>query len=103
MNTPLAFTIPEAIKASGLGRTTLYKILKRRDLKAHKAGRRTLIRYAKLQQYMAALPAYTPNKQPPANAAMNAVHWCLLNRALLTDFTIQLLKFLIFLQENGGA
>ncbi len=101
--TPLAYTINDACRATGIGRTSLYKILKRGDLKAHKAGRRTLIPYAELQRYMAGLPAYTPNKQPPANVAMNAVHWCLQNRAALTDFAIRLLKFLIFLHNNGGA
>jgi excisionase family DNA binding protein len=56
--TPIALTIPDAVKASGLSRTSIYAALKRGDLTALKAGRRTLIRYEQLAAYVAALPAY---------------------------------------------
>jgi len=58
MTRPIAVTIPEAIKASGLSRTSLYGALKRKELSALKAGRRTLIPFAELQAYLASLPAY---------------------------------------------
>ena len=58
MQTPIAITIPDAIKASGMSRTSIYEALKRGDLAALKAGRRTLIPFAELQNYMASLPAY---------------------------------------------
>ncbi len=46
---------------------------------------------------------YKTKPQPQANITKKAVHWCLQNRAALTDFAIRLLKFLIFLHNNGGA
>jgi len=56
--TPIAITIPDAVKASGMSRTTIYEALKRGDLTARKAGRRTLISFSDLQAYLANLPAY---------------------------------------------
>lgn len=59
MQTPIAVTIPDAVKLSGLSRTSIYDALKRTGaLKAFKSGRRTLINYADLQAYLASLPAY---------------------------------------------
>ena len=58
MNTPLAVTIPDAVKATGMSRTSIYEALKRGDLTARKAGRRTLIAFADLQAYLAKLPTY---------------------------------------------
>lgn len=61
MQTPITITVPNAVKASGLSRTTIYEALKRGDLTAVKAGRRTLIRYTDLEAYMERLPAYRAN------------------------------------------
>ena len=58
MRSPIALTIPEAVKASGISRTALYDALKRQDISARKAGRRTLIMFSDLQAYLASLPAY---------------------------------------------
>lgn len=58
MTIPIAVTIPEAVKASGMSRTTLYAALKSGHLSAKKAGRRTLIPYADLENYLANLPEY---------------------------------------------
>ena len=58
MDRPLAITIPAAVIASGMSRTSIYEALKRGDLTARKAGRRTLISFADLQTYLASLPAY---------------------------------------------
>jgi excisionase family DNA binding protein len=55
---PLTVTIPDTVKASGISRTMIYEALKRGDLTAHKAGRRTLISFASLQAYLASLPPY---------------------------------------------
>lgn len=60
MQTPIAVSIPDAVKASGLSRSALYEALKRGDLAAFKAGRRTLIRVADLERYLANLPAFAP-------------------------------------------
>lgn len=58
MDIPIAVTIPGAVKASGLSRSSLYEALNRGDLSARKAGRRTLIAFADLQAYLASLPEY---------------------------------------------
>lgn len=58
MQSPLAVTIPDAVKATGMSRTSIYEALKRGDLSARKAGRRTLISFADLEAYLASLPVY---------------------------------------------
>ena len=58
MATPLAVTIPEAVRLTGLSRSALYELMKRGDLTARKAGRRTLISFADLEAYLAGLPTY---------------------------------------------
>ena len=58
MTSPIAVTIPEAVRLSGLSRSGIYEALKRRSITALKSGRRTLIPYADLQAYLASLPAY---------------------------------------------
>ena len=58
MQAPIAVSIPEAVRLSGTSRTSIYEALKRGDLSARKAGRRTLISFADLQAYLASLPAY---------------------------------------------
>ncbi|WAT17109.1 helix-turn-helix domain-containing protein [Aurantiacibacter sp. MUD11] len=55
---PIAVTIPQAVQASGLSRSALYEAMKRGDLTARKAGRRTLIAFADLEAYLASLPTY---------------------------------------------
>lgn len=56
--TPLALTISETVRLSGLARSSIYLALKRGDLSARKAGRRTLIPFADLEAYLASLPTY---------------------------------------------
>lgn len=51
-------TMPEAVQYSGMSRSALYEALKRGDLSARKAGRRTLIAFADLEAYLASLPTY---------------------------------------------
>jgi excisionase family DNA binding protein len=51
-------TIPEAILFSGMSRTCIYEALKRGDLTARKAGRRTLISFSALEAYLSRLPTY---------------------------------------------
>lgn len=51
-------TMPEAVQFSGLSRSALYEALKRGDLSAKKAGRRTLIAFVDLEAYLASLPTY---------------------------------------------
>jgi excisionase family DNA binding protein len=41
-----------------MSRSSIYEALKRGDLSARKAGRRTLISFTDLQAYLASLPEY---------------------------------------------
>lgn len=58
MQAPIAVTIPAAVAATGMSRSALYEALKRGDLTARKAGRRTLIWFSDLEAYLASLPTY---------------------------------------------
>ena len=58
MKVPIALTIPDAVRATGMSRTYLYEALKRGDLTARKAGRRTLISFSDLEAYLSRLPTY---------------------------------------------
>jgi excisionase family DNA binding protein len=60
MDMPIAVTIPDAVRLSGCSRSSLYEALKRGDLIARKAGRRTLISLTDLKAYLASLPVYEP-------------------------------------------
>lgn len=51
-------TVPEAVHFSGMSRSAIYEALKKGDLAARKAGRRTLISFPELESYLANLPAY---------------------------------------------
>ena len=52
-NTPLAYTIRDAVKVSGIGRTTIFRLLALGRLKATKIGRRTLIQADSLRTLIA--------------------------------------------------
>ncbi|WP_426051721.1 helix-turn-helix domain-containing protein [Brevundimonas sp. SL161] len=58
MHTPITVTVPEAVRVSGISRTGVYEALKRGDLTARKAGRRTLISFSDLEAYLSRLPTY---------------------------------------------
>lgn len=55
---PLTVTIPDAVRISGMSRSAIYLALKRGDLQARKAGRRTLIATSDLEAFIANLPAF---------------------------------------------
>ncbi|WP_458094747.1 helix-turn-helix domain-containing protein [Roseomonas sp. WA12] len=55
----LAFTIPEAVSSSGIGRTVLYAMIKQGRLEARKLGNRTLIPAPSLQALVDGLPRLT--------------------------------------------
>jgi excisionase family DNA binding protein len=60
MTKRLMMTVPEAVNASGMSRSAIYLALKRGDLRARKAGRRTLIAIEDLEAYLANLPTFQP-------------------------------------------
>jgi excisionase family DNA binding protein len=49
----LTLTIREALRATGLGRTTLYKLINSGQVRRVKVGKRTLVRYDDLQKLVA--------------------------------------------------
>lgn len=53
----LAFTIPEAVASSGIGRTKLYELIKEGRLEARKLGARTLIPAMSLRALIEGLPS----------------------------------------------
>lgn len=58
MDNPIAVSIPDAVRLLGCSRSALYEALKRGDLVARKAGRRTLIQFRDLENYVTSLPTY---------------------------------------------
>ena len=68
-NPKLAFTIPDAVQASGLPRTTIYELIGAGLIEARKAGRRTLIPADSLRRYLDALPLATIRTRPNLKAA----------------------------------
>lgn len=54
----LSYTIEEASKITGLGRTRLYEELNSGRLRGVKAGRRTLILHTSIQQWLEGLESY---------------------------------------------
>lgn len=58
----LSYTIDEAAKITGLGRTRLYEELNSGRLAGVKAGRRTLIPHANIQKWLEALESYPTTK-----------------------------------------
>jgi excisionase family DNA binding protein len=57
MQTPLALSVAEACEAASIGRTALYQAINRRELRAVKRGRRTLILADDLNGWIQNLPA----------------------------------------------
>jgi predicted DNA-binding transcriptional regulator AlpA len=53
---PLAVTIPEAVRLSGLSRSELYRQMSAGRIRARKSGSRTLVVWASLQDHVESLP-----------------------------------------------
>lgn len=54
--TPLCYAPADAANALGIGRSTLFGLLARGEIKARKLGTRTLISADELHRYVASLP-----------------------------------------------
>jgi excisionase family DNA binding protein len=66
---PLAYSIADACKLLGVGRTTLYAAIKRGELKCRKVGRRTVITGDAMKSWLSGLPtksgrAILPSTEP---------------------------------------
>ena len=73
----LTLTIREALRATGLGKTTLYKLIDDGKVRRVKVGRRTLVWYDDLQKLVAPedcampLPDQSHGSSPDASGAAN--------------------------------
>jgi excisionase family DNA binding protein len=63
---PLALTINDAARFSGLSRSTVYQALARGDIKGVRAGRRTLVLTESLHAFIETRPPYCPTVGPRA-------------------------------------
>lgn len=63
---PLALTINDAVRFSGLSRSSIYEALARDDIKGVRAGRRTLVLTQSLCSYVESRPPYHPTVGPRA-------------------------------------
>ena len=52
----ISYTIPEACEFTGLGRSSIYRLIEAGTLTPRKAGRRTLILREELEAYIRSLP-----------------------------------------------
>ena len=57
-----AYTVPDFLRAFGIGRTKLYEEINAGRLKAKRAGGRTLILASDAKAWADALPAFRPAK-----------------------------------------
>lgn len=64
---PIALQIPDAVKISGLGRSSIYKAIQDGRLPIRKAGKRTLILADDLRRFICDLP--TIDREARAKAA----------------------------------
>jgi predicted DNA-binding transcriptional regulator AlpA len=55
----LAYTIPGAVAATGLSRSTLYGAITKGELKARKCGKRTIILDSDMRRWLESLPFFT--------------------------------------------
>jgi excisionase family DNA binding protein len=60
--TPLAFTIRQTTEVAGIGRTTVYGLIKGGQLRAMKSGARTLVCAESLRSYLDSLPTIAPKQ-----------------------------------------
>jgi excisionase family DNA binding protein len=60
---PLALSPANAALALGVARSTVYELLRTRQLRGKKLGARTLIPVAELERFLAALPEVEPDRE----------------------------------------
>lgn len=49
---PLAHTVPEACRRLGVSRSTIYELIKQREIRSFKVGKRTLVPDADLRAFV---------------------------------------------------
>jgi excisionase family DNA binding protein len=61
---PLAMSVSEAVRVSGLGKTSLYAAIAAGKIRIKKAGRRTLVETAELRRFIDNLPTSRVENTP---------------------------------------
>ena len=61
-NLPLAVSIADAAKLSGLGRSSIYNAINSGALKVRKAGRRSIVTTTDLRAFIDAMPSGGPRR-----------------------------------------
>jgi excisionase family DNA binding protein len=56
----IAYSVVEAARIAGIGRTGLYQLIKDGAIPVVKIGKRTLVRRSDLESFMASLPVTRP-------------------------------------------
>jgi len=54
----ITYSVPEAVRATGMSRSALYLALKAGHLRARKQGKRTLIEDGELRRFISGLPTF---------------------------------------------
>jgi hypothetical protein len=67
---PIGCTVREATQISGLGRTELYDVIRKKKVQAKKSGSRTIVIVESLRDYVLSLPDFDPTNPPPEARAM---------------------------------
>jgi hypothetical protein len=67
----IAYTIPQAVQASGLSRSSLYLAIASGALRARKYGARTLILDTDLRRFLGDLPHLAKTKAPSGDRGAN--------------------------------
>ncbi len=62
----LLVSIPRAVEITGLGRTSIYRLIADGTLATRKFGQRVLVETASIRTFVAALPAASIRQQPGA-------------------------------------
>jgi excisionase family DNA binding protein len=61
---PLALSPANAALALGVARSTIYELLRTRQIRGRKLGTRTLIPVAELQRFLESLPEVEADREP---------------------------------------
>jgi excisionase family DNA binding protein len=67
-----AYSLAEARALAGVGRTTLYKVIRAGELRAIKIGGRTVILADDLLRWLNRMPAIVPTRTAPPESAADA-------------------------------
>lgn len=65
----LAFTVPQACKVAGVGRSRMYEVIASGALRTRKNGSKNLILRDDLLRWLQSLPTERPAASPPLGAA----------------------------------